>query len=963
MRRLALWPLLCLSCLPLAWPREEKVLCGTRPGLWKEELFLHRRALGARRIRKANQPSAAVEVPPAVKDVGNLVVMEDSGGVVARRNDFDLDRKTVAFLPSSAASYRFEVSGSSYEPAAASAGTPIAGLGDDDSRRFALPFAFPFYGTAYREIWVNSDGNLTFTGGDSASMERSLGRLNAGLPRIAPLFEDLDPSAAPEGVRVFAEPGRFVVSWVAVPQFTNTGIGSPQTFQARLYPDGHIELAYNGISTSGAVVGLSPGGLKSEAMLVSFGSDPSGDYPGTVAERFGGTLEVDVTTAAQRFYETHEDAYDYLVFFNNEGVAAGTSAVAFESTVRNNRSGYGDVQVDAGREFGSAARLQAIMNMGPLTQYPNNPDGLVNTRASVGDTPTTVIAHEAGHLFLAYASVHDPDDPAARPMLGYQNAHWYFGFDSEASLIEGNRIQDLGAGVSPRFLTTGTVEGYSPLDQYLMGLRAPEEVRPVFLVTGAPATYAYLPPRKGIAFDGGRRDIRVDEVIGVVGRRTPDYTVAQNRFRFAFILIVPAGATPSADDLAKADSFRRSFEAFYAAATDNHATADTALRRNLRISLFPAAGVLAGSATTATLSVDAAPAVPLTVLLEAKSGFAAMPATVAIPAGTKSVDFPVTGLRAGVENVLATPADSGYHTAAARVQVLPPADASLLVVSGDRQMPDASGTLRDPVVVRLTDVNDLPYPGVRVQAVASAGSTVAPAVAVTDAGGQASFRWTAGPAGSNQLAIGLDGAPATVTVLAGNNVVQASVVVNAASGVARVAPDSLASIYGRNLAAGAAVTVLLNGSPAPVLYAGDGLVNFLVPQNTPVGAATVVVSNALGDSAPVSVPVDAAAPGIFLDGGGPFGAIFIAGTGRNTTVQPAQARDLLQVYCTGLGQAATVQARVAEIPATVVLSGMTDSEGLYLVTVQVPDGVPSGAQPLVLTVGSIRSNAAKVNIE
>ena len=56
-----------------------------------------------------------------------------------------------------------------------------------------------------------------------------------------------------------------------------------------------------------------------------------------MAERFGGTLELDVTTAAQRFYETHEDAYDYLVFFNNLGIPPAASAVAYESTVRNSR--------------------------------------------------------------------------------------------------------------------------------------------------------------------------------------------------------------------------------------------------------------------------------------------------------------------------------------------------------------------------------------------------------------------------------------------------------------------------------------------------------------------------------------------------------------------------------------------------------------------------------------------------
>src|SRR5207249_4533082 len=124
-----------------------------------------------------------------------------------------------------------------------------------------------------------------------------------------------------------------------------------------------------------------------------------------------------------------------------------------ESTVRNDRSGYGDALVNVGRDFGSASRLQGIMDMGNLAQFPLDPKGRVVARGPTGDTPLSVAAHEAGHLFLAYASVRDPNNPAARPMLGFQNAHWVFNFNSDASLLEGNRIRDDGAGSSPRFST------------------------------------------------------------------------------------------------------------------------------------------------------------------------------------------------------------------------------------------------------------------------------------------------------------------------------------------------------------------------------------------------------------------------------------------------------------------------------------------------------------------------------
>jgi len=127
------------------------------------------------------------------------------------------------------------------------------------------------------------------------------------------------------------------------------------------------------VSTDGAVVGISPGGLRGATSVVSFAADVSDEYASTVAERFGGTEELDIITAAQQFYQTHDDAYDYMVIYNNVGVGACTGAVACESTVRNNRTGYGDLIVDLAAQFGSPYRLQSVLNMGPLSQYPKDP--------------------------------------------------------------------------------------------------------------------------------------------------------------------------------------------------------------------------------------------------------------------------------------------------------------------------------------------------------------------------------------------------------------------------------------------------------------------------------------------------------------------------------------------------------------------------------------------------------------
>jgi uncharacterized protein (TIGR03437 family) len=918
-------------------------------------MFLHRQA--ARRHARVRPLAGGA----GVRDAGNIVVMEDRDGVAARRNEFNLEQRSLSFVPTAAGAtrYRYQVGEPTYDDAAAQSGEPITALGDDDTRTFPLPFSFPFFGAVYAEIFVNSDGNLTFGEGDGASLDQGFGRMAAGPPRIAGLFDDLDPSKAGSSgsVRVLSQPARFVVSWDHVPLYSDFGAGARQTFQVRLYPDGRIEIAYAQITAGSAVVGIAPGILKAPITAVSFLADPSAEYSGMVAERFSSQIEIDIQAAAQKFYQTHEDAYDYLAFYNNSGIAADTNgSVSWEFTLRNHRRGYGDAAVDIGAQFGSSGRLQAVLNMGSLQQFPKDPKGTVVARAPTADTPVSILAHEAGHLFLAYASIRDARDANARPMLGYQNAHWIFNFNSDASLLEGNRIRDNGEGTVSRFTSVGMVEHYSALDQYLMGFIPPEEVEPgypfgMYLVTGVPVSFNRRLPQSGVNFDGARRDVHIDELIQAEGRRTPDFTVAQRRFRFAFILIVPTGTDASADDLARLESYRTAFESFYQQATANHALADTALRRNLRLSLFPAAGVVAGRTGAASLSVETAPTAPLNIVLHAANGFATLPASVTIPAGATSVGLAITGARAGVEELSAIPVDSRYDTAYARVQVAPASAVRLDLVSNDGRR----------VVARLTDVNDLPYPGVRIAAAASEGS-VSPAVAATDQNGNVTFMWTAGA----ELRLSLEGSVEAALTLSARPRIAAAVVLNAASLVAGAAPASLATIYGANFIGAAdekSVRASLAGRAVPLSYVSDTQLTFYVPDDVPLGRTELVIANALGISDPVPVNVTPVSPGIFFDAVSGFGQILVAGTGRLTLDRPARAGEYLEIYCTGLG-GFEPEVRIGGVSARVLFSGaVAGSPGLNQVNVEIPEGLASGAQPLYLIVNGVSSNQVKVGVE
>src|SRR5579859_2545395 len=126
MPRLLVFPAGILLLVQAAAARQIVEICGTNPERRKEELYLHRQAELARRA--ARMQSVGVQsgtARAAAQDVGNIVVLEDSDGVVSRRNPFNLDQQTLTFTTAMpvAAAYQFQVSAGSYDEATALAGT------------------------------------------------------------------------------------------------------------------------------------------------------------------------------------------------------------------------------------------------------------------------------------------------------------------------------------------------------------------------------------------------------------------------------------------------------------------------------------------------------------------------------------------------------------------------------------------------------------------------------------------------------------------------------------------------------------------------------------------------------------------------------------------------------------------------------------------------------------------------
>ena len=242
-----------------------------------------------------------------------------------------------------------------------------------------------------------------------------------------------------------------------------------------------------------------------------------------------------------------------------------------------------------------------------------------------------------------------------------------------------------------------SLKGYSPLDRYLMGFSPASDVPPTFYVKGYDprAVTPLAHPALAVPFDGTPVPVTSADIAQALGRRTPDSTVAQRHYRFGFILIVAPGSLDPAlaSSVQQVETYRQQFPAAYQQFSTGLAAAETTFNHSLRLSLLPAAGVVSGAATTATLTMSTAPKTDLPVGIATLNGFAQAPAGITIPAGAKTATFTVSGLKPGVEELTAAPADSSYETAFARIQVAGATQLNLRTVSGDNQAAAASGPL------------------------------------------------------------------------------------------------------------------------------------------------------------------------------------------------------------------------------------------------------------------------------
>ena len=220
-------------------------------------------------------------------------------------------------------------------------------------------------------------------------------------------------------------------------------------------------------------------------------------------------------------------------------------------------------------------------------------------------------------------------------------------------------------------------------------------------------------------------------------------------------------------------------------------------------------------------------------------------------------------------------------------------------------------------------------------------------------------------------------------------------VTDAASYGPRVAPGSLATIFGSSLANSTAsasglplpttlggARVLIDGAAVPLLYASPAQINFQVPRALGAGTSSLIVSSSSGGSSTAFLfTVTPEAPGIFQDSSNNAAAQstdYQAITSKN----PAAAGSTVSVYLTGIGPVDNPVADGAAAPATplaqatakysasiggvsakVSFLGLSPGfAGLAQANLEVPSTLAAGTYPLTVTVGGLVSASAQLAV-
>ncbi len=177
-------------------------------------------------------------------------------------------------------------------------------------------------------------------------------------------------------------------------------------------------------------------------------------------------------------------------------------------------------------------------------------------------------------------------------------------------------------------------------------------------------------------------------------------------------------------------------------------------------------------------------------------------------------------------------------------------------------------------------------------------------------------------------------------------------------------------------------SVLINGSAVPLVFVSAGQINFIVPWSISGSTATVQVNNQGVFSAPLTLAVVSAAPGVFtFNSSGTTLGVFLNSSSQTVTIaNPVHPGDTVVTFVTGLGPsnpsvadgavtpgglfppALPVVVTVGGIPANTIFVGLAPGQiALYQINFTVPAGL-TGLQSFVVSAGGIPSNSVQLPV-
>ncbi len=211
---------------------------------------------------------------------------------------------------------------------------------------------------------------------------------------------------------------------------------------------------------------------------------------------------------------------------------------------------------------------------------------------------------------------------------------------------------------------------------------------------------------------------------------------------------------------------------------------------------------------------------------------------------------------------------------------------------------------------------------------------------------------------------------------------------NAASFRQVYAPGEIVAVFGTQLAPAvesaavlplpkelAGASAVVNGVTAPLYYVAPGQLNIQIPYETPVNSSVLLTVNNNGQTSSTTLHIAPVAPGIFINT-----------SGAPVPTTSAAHGDVAVLYITGdgalspqlaTGTAPAAGTAIANLPkplqgATVTVGGVTADiqfigippglVGATQINYTIPAGAPTGAQPVVVTVGGVVTPPATLTV-